>query len=904
MTTNRIHSLCALLLVCAASAWAQSTERAASSAGLYLTAKAKSDVLVPFSLQAEGKRFKPTWGLDMAWEDANNVRRGVNHMGKDNVGIGRTSFRTVVPMASETALASDHTTHLRTRANAFNLVSDTLPLIMNSDCGAGVNSYYSQNKQADVAHWCQMLNAHVQWMLDNTRHPVLGVSPFNEPDFSVEQGTRDNFLAIARQLRTDYPLFADRVISGGNTLNCDQALPWYEHLSAQLDWGNTHQLAGSFDNYAGFYERLVADGKVGCNDEMHNVGEAMIGLEYGMTVGIWWGFDSRARGEFCDISRNGVRLAYGEHRNNWTAASVYRHDATGRVKAFLGSSERQAVTTTYEFLSLDRPVYYDGYGPCYERRMEMPGGARGSYQNGQTNAERVVDVTWGDDVQPYVIDGTYKIMNKATLGVVAEYGSSGSNTNVSQAQYTGQKTQQWNVRPVSPRIGGDYSFYDITSVYDGKHIDVLNYSLLSGENLIAYPNATPSSNQQWYLEYAGDGYFYIRNRNSALYLTLASNSTANGTNICQQSLAADAERQLWRIIPVDAGCELQAPAQPTGLTATPRSHSVLLQWEPNGEPDLDGYTVLRAEQGTDQWNTIARQLAQPQFVDNCCQPGQTYVYRVKATDRSANQSACSDSVAAAPTGEPALIAHWTFDGDCLDATDNQLDAAPLGEPVFRTGHGTGSSALSLAGTATSFVQLPYTVASSAELTVACWVSVRNTSLVGQRLFDFGNGPDHSFYLTTNAGSGMRFVAKDGATELVVDGSRLPLISWRHVAVTIGSEKTTLYVDGKEVGSGDTAVSPARLRPLLNYIGRGQGAADAALNAYVDDFRVYNYALTPTAVAQLAGGVDTRVGTAAASIDGDPVAVYSAGGQRRPALQRGLNIVRQAGSTAARKVINK
>lgn len=36
----------------------------------------------------------------------------------------------------------------------------------------------------------------------------------------------------------------------GNTLNSDQALPWYNYLKDQLDEGNTHQLAGSFDNFA------------------------------------------------------------------------------------------------------------------------------------------------------------------------------------------------------------------------------------------------------------------------------------------------------------------------------------------------------------------------------------------------------------------------------------------------------------------------------------------------------------------------------------------------------------------------------------------------------------------------------------------------------------------------------
>ena len=281
---------------------AQETETVPSSS-IYLAPAEKADVLLPFSVTAEGRRYQPIWGLDMAWEDANNIRKSINHMGKRNIGIGRTSFRTVVPMTNETTLASDHISHLRTRANAFNLVSDTLPLIMNSDCGAGIHEYYSKNQHADIDHWCQMLDAHVAWMQQNTQHPIIGISPFNEPDFmATGQGQKTDFRDIAKKLRESYERFDTIVITGGNTLNCDEALPWYSQMKTYMDWGNTHQLAGTFDNYAGFFQQLIADGKVAMNDEMHNVGETMIGLEYGMTVGIWWGWATRARGEFCDIS--------------------------------------------------------------------------------------------------------------------------------------------------------------------------------------------------------------------------------------------------------------------------------------------------------------------------------------------------------------------------------------------------------------------------------------------------------------------------------------------------------------------------------------------------------------------------------------------------------------------------
>ena len=893
------YVVCTALLTGALAANGQENERRTSSS-IYLKAFEPSDVVIPFSIQAEGRRFTPTWGLDMAWEDANNVRRGMNHMGKENIGIGRTSFRTVVAMPNETTLASDHTSHLRTRANAFNIVSETLPLVMNSDCGAGTHSYYSSNNKANTDHWCQMLNAHVQWMLDNTKHPILGVSPFNEPDYSVKQGTKDDFLNIAKKLKADYPLFKDRIISGGNTLNCDQALPWYTHLSEQLDWGNTHQLAGTFANYAGFFQRLVRDGKVACNDEMHNVGEAMIGLEYGMSVGIWWGFDSRARGEFCDISRNGVRLAYAEHRPNWTAASVYRHDKDGKVKAFIGSSERQAATTSYEFLSTDHPVFYDGYGPYHELRMELPGGQRGSYQKGQTNAERVIDVTWGEDVQPYPIDGVYKIMSKATLGVVAEYGSSGSNTNVSQMQYTGQKAQQWNIHPVDSRIGGDYSFYDITSVNDKKHIDVLNYSLLSGENLIAYPNTTASSNQQWYLEYAGDGFFYIRNRNSALYLTLASGSSANGTNINQQSLnTANPERQLWRIIPTDAECELVPPAKPVGLTATPHSASVELSWTANQETDLDSYTIVRSVRGKNQWNTIARQLRQTQFTDNTCLPGNEYEYRVKAIDRSANQSELSDAVAAMLATEPAMIAHWEFDDDAQDATENLFDMAVYNAPKYQTNHKSGTKAISFTGT--QYAQLPYSIASSDELSVTFWISMNSTSLSGQHLIDFGNGPDHYLYLSPNSGQGIRFAIKNGGEEQTIDGSRLWLLTWQHVALTIGREKTAIYLNGKEVASSTgITIKPSDIKPVLNYVGRSQNADDNFLKAGMDDLRIFNYALDAAAVQQVMNDTDTGLADTQ-SASSWPTCYFTTDGKQHPQMQRGLNIIRYSDGNVRKEI---
>ena len=809
-------------------------------------------------------------------------------MGKENIGIGRTAFRFTDALVNDSALTNGVIAKMRERNTNLNLVSSTLPVVFTADQEAGTNEYFVKNKIADNEHWAAMINSHVHWMQKNTKHPVVGISPFNEGDFwSVEEGgSPAKQWQVAKLLKENYPRCADIAMVGGNTLNDDKAMEWYTSGKKYYDWGNTHQLAGSFDNFAKFFQQVAKDGKVGYADEMHNTVEAMVGLEYGMTVGIWWGFDSRARGEFCQISRNGVRLAYGEHRDNWTAASVWRHD-DGRVKAFIGSSERQAVTTDYQLVSTDRDVYYDGYGPVREFLTRMPGGT--GYQKGQTNAERVIDVTWGEDVAPSVINGVYKLVNKKTGGVVA-YSSNGSNI-VIQRPAANNKKQQWSVTPCTNRTGGDLSFLDIEAVENNKiHLNVKNYSTSAGGELIAWTQDLPTSNEQWYLEYAGNGYYYLRNRESALYMAAAGNSV--GTNVIQTNMLAEAvrDRMLFRFLPVDVNYETEAPAQPTGLKSEASAASVALTWQDNMEDDLEGYMVVRAKKGTDEWNTIARVLPTNSFVDNNCRPGTTYIYKVKAIDHAQNISEASTEVEAMPTGAPSLIARWQMEDNLFDDTENMMDAVACGAPTYTDGSKPDQKALRLNSSKRQYVQLPYEVAGSNELTVMMWVNLRNTT-AWQRLFDFGYDTEHYMFLTPSTGSVMRFAIKNGGDEQTVScKTKLQTAKWKHVAVTIGSDKTTIYVDGEEAASSTAiTIRPSDVRPVLNYLGRSQFASDPLLNADLDDVRIYNYALSADDVKSvMEGGEVTAIDKLHTPVVKPQI--YGIDGVKRHVPQRGLNII--------------
>ncbi|MDO5762110.1 MAG: hypothetical protein Q4P12_05560, partial [Bacteroidales bacterium] len=388
---------------------------------------------IRFGINDAGREYKVNWGMDAAWDWDYNVYRGIAHIGVGNFATGRVSFQPIDLVADNgdgtLSLTERQKKKLKYRCDlikmtgttAVNLNCDHEALFCEVDAdgnypvvnGEKPTDYTGRtNYQGKPEEWYKLIKASAQYV-ESLGLKVVSVSPFNEPDYVWQQASNElsamiDFYAIAKLIKDD-PYFANIRVCGGNTLNCDRAMPWYTFLKDYLDEGNTHQLAGGLSTYSEFFSAVTADGKVGTADELHNVGEAIVGANYGMTNGIWWGFDSKARGQFCIDSNEGVRLAYGENGNTWTNAAVYRNDVTGEVHGYIGSSERQASDDSYAFISPDRDVYFNGYGPTRMYVYDVPGGT--GYQKGQINAERLFDITWGEDVAPFEVNGTYMLMN-------------------------------------------------------------------------------------------------------------------------------------------------------------------------------------------------------------------------------------------------------------------------------------------------------------------------------------------------------------------------------------------------------------------------------------------------------------------------------------------------------------
>lgn len=865
----------------------------AQTAADFMQASKKADVDILFDVNADGQAYKVNWGMDAAWDWDFNVNRGIAHIGKGYFSTGRVSFQPndlVIDNGDGTyTLTQRQQKKLKWRCDLIKLTGtkevnlncdhEALFYQVNADGnytevdGARVTDYTGRtNYQGKPEEWYKLIKASVAYVQSQDLK-VISVSPFNEPDYVWEQASSEtqakrDFLSIAELLKED-AFFKDIRICGGNTLNDDKALSWYNYLRDYLDEGNTHQLAGSFDNYANFFKSVKEDGKAATADELHNVGEAIVGVNYGMENGIWWGFDSKARGQFCIDSNEGVRLGYGENKNAWTSGAVYRNNATNEVHGYLGSSERQATNSSFAFVSTTKDIFFNGYGPTRVMVYDVPGGT--GYQNGQIGAERLFDITWGEDVAPFEVNGTYQIMSYSSGNMLTS--QSTSNATISKRNATGT-SQLWKVYPGYTTGDMSYWFIDnaVTSNTQYTHLNVLNQNLNSGATVICWQGDSEGKHmleEQWYVKYAKEGYFYIISRLSNKYLYCSSVSDGIAATLKDGPTVSTTERELkkylWRFIPTDARKDTKAPAAPTGLVAKQRAGSVELTWTAPEDEDQLTYTILRAEavDGEYKFNTIGRNISTNTFTDNLTITGKSYIYKVMAVDYAGNRSVVSEPQSAAPLTEKSLVCQLQFDKDTNDLSSNHLNASFNNNVSYSTLTGfykSGQGSLKLDGK--TYGMLPYAVANQDEMTISTWCYISSSS-AWQRIFDFGNNTNQYMFFTPSNGSEMCFAMKNGEEEQVLSGGKtITTGEWHHTAITLkpegGNMHVVLYLDGEKIAERDDfSIFPTDIAPSLCYIGRSMFNTDPMLNGRIDDFRIYNYALSADEVKDILTDLDVQ-----------------------------------------------
>ncbi len=208
-----------------------------------------------------------------------------------------------------------------------------------------------------------------------------------------------------------------------------------------------------------------------------------------------------------------------------------------------------------------------------------------------------------------------------------------------------------------------------------------------------------------------------------------------------------------------------------------------------------------------------------------------------------------------PVGSDGSVTLPVTSGDQGDgAGGNAASCTATGARVT----GKIGNALALCGN-NEYVSLPSGIMQGvSDFTISAWVNP-SADTAWSRVFDFGTGTNDYMFLTLNAGGGpVRFaITTSGAAgEQQINGTaELPRSTWSHVAVTLSGSTGTLYVNGTAVGSNpNMTLNPAALgNTTQDWIGRSQYPADPYLDGDIDDFQIYNSALSASQIAALAGG---------------------------------------------------
>ncbi|WP_433583425.1 immunoglobulin-like domain-containing protein [Paenibacillus amylolyticus] len=235
----------------------------------------------------------------------------------------------------------------------------------------------------------------------------------------------------------------------------------------------------------------------------------------------------------------------------------------------------------------------------------------------------------------------------------------------------------------------------------------------------------------------------------------------------------------------------------------------------------------------------------------------------------------------APATDP--VVHYSFDANTVNGTTlndisgNGHHATLVGGATINEEDriGKAGGALELNGS-TGYVKLPDNLIQSLNLekaTFSTWVQM-DRNQANQRIFDFASETGrqvnrNTMYLSTQGDTGsLEFAVVTPFTEkfsndstrlgseykyAVRNSGLLPTKTWQHVAITMDEFDAVLYVNGLEVKRSSTFnVEPRMLlETTMNYIGKSRNSSHSLFDGKLDDFRIYNRALSVEEIATLA-----------------------------------------------------
>jgi hypothetical protein len=201
------------------------------------------------------------------------------------------------------------------------------------------------------------------------------------------------------------------------------------------------------------------------------------------------------------------------------------------------------------------------------------------------------------------------------------------------------------------------------------------------------------------------------------------------------------------------------------------------------------------------------------------------------------------------TNEVVLTHRYSFNADASDSVGH-ADGTLQGAATVSEGQ------VRLNGTRGTYVNLPGgLIAGFPSVTFECWISL-GTNRSWARVFDQGstngNSGQHDLYFCPHSGRDFRLTIMDPhpRERVVTIPGNLDNCTNLHVACVLDPPTgfMGIYTNGVLAAARNDLASLVSVDTNYFFLGRSLFAADAPLNGSIDEFRIYNGALSAAAIS--------------------------------------------------------
>ncbi|MGP3920188.1 LamG-like jellyroll fold domain-containing protein [Nonomuraea sp. 10N515B] len=228
---------------------------------------------------------------------------------------------------------------------------------------------------------------------------------------------------------------------------------------------------------------------------------------------------------------------------------------------------------------------------------------------------------------------------------------------------------------------------------------------------------------------------------------------------------------------------------------------------------------------------------------------------------------------AAQAAAPDLVLHYDFEGGLSAGTVTDRSPSGLDGTLVNPGSATtatgadGTQALSLPGGASGSATAPYVTIPNglfrgrSAMTVSTWLKWSGGPDF-QWVYNLGKDAATATFVTPSyageATTRSSIKPVNGTAEVGVPGTqKLPAGQWVNLVTTIDGKTITYYVNGAAIGSTAAAIDLAAVmhadgNTTSGFLGKPFWNGHPFLAGALDDFRVYDAAMTADQVADLAG----------------------------------------------------